>query len=909
MSPCIDSKEKVRVFISSAQNDENGFVWREVRKRIKNSLENCAFFNPFIIEDSSSATSSNQFFHRQVTHSDIIVLLVKNEVRNGTDKEFALATKLKKPLLVYFIKNDNPSSEVIKLKNYIQNYDICTYRIVDTFDDIETTIRKDLMDEIIRTFQDKYSISSLNNERAVQTEIFSDSVHISYAIPSNTEIGKFGSCYNYLYDLLKIPYLNNNIDKTEFHDLGCSLLSWLINGKWEIGEKTIADFISSLSNVFTNAIWLESRWKAICYYFHDNLEKALEFEEQALKTARETETPDWVINNILIDCRNIEIDICNHNHLFVSENKYQGELSTLKTMVWLPVIDRYLNSIHGLIEEDEFREETATPYAISFGSGLKLVMVDLANYLFTAAIYGTLTHLLQSRRILANILKRYANIHDESSFLFYSLKQFILIGNQREFNLFLNSTLEKQYSYVASQSDDIWKLTDVVPVSYRATMKLSVFAALGSYFSDDIFIKASEYILDYSDSVDRFTSESYLEALLANHQRMNPDQILRAIIPIIAGKRYILGDKLSHIVLSIDLNQVSEQILQNLSETLTAQLPHIISNNGDPQMIAPLVVRNKALFGHLETLEGNGLSGLQKSIYKINRGSEDWYSVIKEEIDCARLQFEQNSEKGVFHGFAYEPYSMISAIIRKGTINEEIENLLLNDFIPLSIDVLNSDASIQTKEPCVACLCEILSYLSEKNIELPLPVKQALQIVNVDNDTEDFFTPISRKALEIRVLMAQIIAGIVNENALLRWCIEYEKLEIKEKIVIIDCLEKYLYYKKSNLNTIDSLLVSIVLQCHSATHRDIRKVAVRCLAYLVSSKYQDIAIVELNKAVYDCSPSVRSVLLNVCAQCSLPTEFSNSLITVLCNDAHYCIRLAAQDLKNRLDGRCNTEGV
>ena len=901
MNSCIDSlpSERIRVFISSAQNNENGFAWSEVRRRIKDALNICPYFNPFIIEDEASATPSNQFFLRQVERTDVIVLLVKGEVRTGTAMEYALATRLQKPLFVYFIDDDDPDLDVLKLKKDIQKVDRCTYRRVSTFDNIEGIVRNDLMNDIVRAYQDKFFVSSLDNDSSVRSLFQRETVLVSPGIPTKTEIDKFGSCYSFFFDLMKLPFNKKDMGQTEFHELGCSLLFWLVEGEWKVDDEIILDFTSNCLGDFKNKSWLQKRWDAIRCYFQNDLKKALVFEENALEIAREAKESDWVVNNILIDCRNIEIAINNLEHRLTIDSKYQNELSAQKSTVFLPVLDRYLNNIYETINNDEFREETATPYTQLLGSGMKNAIIDLANYLFTAAIYGSITHLLITRQVFANILSRYSKIHNESSFLFSSLKQYILDGKTNSFNLFFESTRDKQYSYITSQADEIWKLTERVPVANKETMKLSIFAALGPYLSEDVFINASDYILGYSDSVFWGDCELYFDALLSNLQRMNPDQILRAMIPIIAEKRFILGNKLSQIIIDIDLNRVNDQILQNLSEALTAQLPFIICHNGNPQMIAPLVGRDKALFGHLETLEGNGLSGLQKSIYKINRGSEDWCSVIKKEIDCARLQFEQNNEKGIFHGFVYEPYSMISAIIRRKTVNKKIENLLLNDFIPLSIDVLNSEASIQTKEPCVACLCEILSYLSKRNIELPLPVKRALQTVNVDSDTEDFFMPISRKALEIRVLMAQIIVGILDENALLRWCIEYEKLEIKEKIVVIDCLEKYLYYKKNNLDTIDSLLVSIVLQCHSATHRDIRKVAVRCLAYLVSSKYRDIATIELNKAVYDSSFSVRSALLGVCANGCLPTEFSNSLITVLCNDAHYNIRFAANELKKR----------
>ena len=60
MTRCINylPSERVRVFISSAQSNENGFAWGDVRRRIKESLKSCVYLNPFIIEDEASAMPS-----------------------------------------------------------------------------------------------------------------------------------------------------------------------------------------------------------------------------------------------------------------------------------------------------------------------------------------------------------------------------------------------------------------------------------------------------------------------------------------------------------------------------------------------------------------------------------------------------------------------------------------------------------------------------------------------------------------------------------------------------------------------------------------------------------------------------------------------------------------------------------
>ena len=79
--PCpfhpINPPNRLNVFISSAQRDENGFKWGEVRREVKNHLEECPYFVSFIIDDVASEISSTQLFQYEVLKADIVVMIIK----------------------------------------------------------------------------------------------------------------------------------------------------------------------------------------------------------------------------------------------------------------------------------------------------------------------------------------------------------------------------------------------------------------------------------------------------------------------------------------------------------------------------------------------------------------------------------------------------------------------------------------------------------------------------------------------------------------------------------------------------------------------------------------------------------------------------------------------------------------
>lgn len=105
-------------------------------RQVKDYLEKCPYVVPFIIDAVASEISSTQLFQYEVLKADIVVMLIKGEVRPGTSTEFATATKHKKPLLVYFLKDKSPSLGVIQLRKAVQAVDYCTYRDMETFDNI-----------------------------------------------------------------------------------------------------------------------------------------------------------------------------------------------------------------------------------------------------------------------------------------------------------------------------------------------------------------------------------------------------------------------------------------------------------------------------------------------------------------------------------------------------------------------------------------------------------------------------------------------------------------------------------------------------------------------------------------------------------------------------------------------------
>lgn len=886
-------QERLRVFISSAQNNENGFAWSETRKQIKLYLMECPYLNPFIIEDVASGTPSNQLFEYTVQRSDIIVLLVKGEVRKGTATEFAIATKNSKPLLVYFLEDDNPSLGVAQLKTTIETTDYCTYHYLKTFDEIETKIRNEIIEDVIRYYQLKHFQNSTTTENMAFLPTDQEIELSKLSTPTKTAIDMFNSSYEYIFDLLDKKYLKQRKDDPEssLHHLGISALDWLITGRKFDCDNNILDLIQNVAYLYNDVNWLVKRWDAIKYELIGDLERALISEKEALSLAKTCRLPKWIINDILIDCRNIENEVNQSKRQWVIQSAAQAELNESDTIIFLPVLDRYLENVYEELIQDELRINTASHDTMLLGTNMVSVIGNIENYFFSAMLYGSYSHMALTRKALINALYKYAEMTEDNTLFLDAVKLLILNGDANEFQRIIQHKWDNIYPSITSNANDLWRLTDSVHVIHNDSIKQTVLSLIGMYFSDAIFDEAVTYLESFASNIYWGNSEKYFECIQQNISRINPEKVIVMIIEIIREKRFHLGGKLSNILIQLDLAGVNAVLQSDLCAALTEQLSYIVQNNGNPQIIAALEKQSPEIFGVLATVPNNGLIGIQKMFYDINMNEGDWNKVIIDAIETAKLQFEKNNNSSSFSVFGNQPYTTIRQIVRN-YYSAEIGIILTNQFFPLCIHIINSQIAIPAKEDCVACLVDVILFY--KSIGLSIPVNLFESISQIDaskGQTFRFGGCGTRETFACRVLMLKIIVGVVDKEELLEWCFGYNTKKVKERIALAECLEQFLHYQTNPQEQVDATILSIVLQCFDDEQYSIRQRACCCLIYMLNTKYHGLVERKLYEATVDPSHYVRNYILNLCKNGQISDEaIKQQLIEILANDANYAIR-------------------
>lgn len=895
--PCpfhpINPPIRLNVFISSAQRNENGFKWGEVRREVKNHLEECPYIVPFIIDVVASEISSTQLFQYEVLKADIVVMLIKGEVRPGTSTEFATATKNKKPLLVYFLKDDNPSLEVEQLRKAVQVADYCTYRDIDDFDNIAQIVRNDIISNVIRYYQyDHFNKSEVDTTTVKLTAVVEEASLPKCSIPTKTSIDLFSSSYMHIFKLLGIDRADDkDTPKSSLHTFGILLLDWLVAGVPFECEEEIVKLIENLNDSYNSTDWLKKRWDAILFALSGNFEQALAAEKEALSLAKSANLPTWIINDILIDCRNLEITVNNQKKERVVNSEIQKELTNLETIVYLPVLDRYRIDVYSALSKEEFKFQTASPNTIFFGTNIDSIINNVENYFFSAVVYGSFTHMVTTCEILTTVLYKYDDITKKRPLLLDCLKILVVKGDAKQFKKIIDYKWDDAYAEIVSHADEIWALTDKTLLSHKNSIKQAVIAKLGLYLSDSVFKKVEKFLLTIAPMIYWGNSEEYFESINQNMCRLNCESVMRMLTGIIEEQRFYLGGKLANIILQMKLDNVNIETQHSFCNVLKEKISFIVKNGGTPQIIAALTSQKPEIFSVLSEVPENGLVGVEKTFYDINMGEGNWTEVLANEILTAEKQFMVNKEPGKYVEFLELPYAVIKTIIREH-YDSSMDEMIERQFFPLCTEVLKSQAVAKVKNDCIDGLCDVLAFNTSLRTKMPKELSDAISAIEVEK-TGTIFSE-SKGAFACRVLMVKIISGDSSKEELLEWCVGYSKKETNERIALAECIEQFIV-KGLSTDQIDATILSIVMQCFDDEHYAVRKRACNCFALLLDTKYSDLAERKLCEAAIDPSHYVRSQILNLCRRKKIKiSEICDELLDILSNDANYAIRVGCE---------------
>lgn len=893
--------EQLKVFISSAMAPEKGVQWLDIRSKISCKLDSSVYICPFTIEDYANEAPSTQVFQFQVKNADIVVLLVNGELRKGVQQEYSVIKKENKSVLVYSLENDNPDIEVVRFLAELRNNDFCTYKTIKTLDGIETIIYDHLIQNVIAQYKMQKSIQQSAPTSIVEVfqdfenEPFNNTVHTS------STFDLFKSCHNTLLKMLgrhHSIFKDKTIEKSELHDIGSSVLHWVMNGGKICDDKHILKLLDLCQSIYGERDWLSKRWDAIRRMSQNLAKEAFEDEKNALAICKvNKKIPQWLISNILIDCRNFENSIGNIERSYSFE--YQKAIDESDAIIYLPGSDRYECNALNKILDDEIARSTSSPYTTHLGSSLDLALESIENQLFCAIIYGSYTQIVITRKLLIKVLFSYGMLLHDRALVLEAIKLCVLNGDVKLFKGIVNTKWDFIHTDIITNVNEIWDISNYCAIDQKSQMQYTIIDELGLYFTDDYFKTIQHYLSEQLETLYWGHAESYLKAILSMHRRLPEEEIVVILTKIIRENRFHIASTISRIILQMDISNVDRLLLDDFCSAIVENYEYFLKSNGDPQIVAALINQQPDIFQPLKNHPLNQLSGLQKIKFDINIGVGSWLSLLEEELKIAREQFEANKNPMRFSGFAEQPYQVIRSII-KDNFDDEYLHLFNEVFFPLCKDVFSSEAPLSIKENCLMCLIE-LAAVQKVQVSFIEEIKNIIRNLDViDEGATDLFYRGTSQTWLYRVLLIRTICGIDTKKDILYHYFSYSSANTNERLILAECILSYLAFCVSTRKNIDDIFLAMAISLSDDVYYHVRIYSCRCFIELLQveqSEVREIVVERINRFASDSSPFVRFELLRQCDTSKLEVNGLNiQLASYLCDDANYAVRESAKDM-------------
>ena len=197
------------------------------------------------------------------------------------------------------------------------------------------------------------------------------------------------------------------------------------------------DIISLYDDKYKEIITL--RIDAVEKYLKGNLEDAEKSLQKAVKKLKALQNyPQWILNDIAIDLRNIRIEINNSKGIITFDSEGQKILDSDENNLFNPIVDRVNYLFEESVTDYERNELLSSPYSVSL-CGIDNVLTHITNS-FIAAVYSvSCTHIIRLRKKMADyLIIKSINTHNNMLYLI-TIKLLVVDGDFKKVERFIDS--------------------------------------------------------------------------------------------------------------------------------------------------------------------------------------------------------------------------------------------------------------------------------------------------------------------------------------------------------------------------------------------------------------------------------------------------------------------------------------
>lgn len=893
---------KLKVFISSAVDNEGENLFSKMRKRVKDELESMGIFNVYIYEEGFG-TSKNVVddYLDEIADSHVCLFLINSAdgVPDGVQKEIDEARKLNKPQ-IYIFNHENAKGETA-LEKELKSPQGSRIKIVDLFNEFYNESIESIKSEVVKIYKD-YSSGRLINGKideghsSVELNLSLTGKHLEKAyIAGFSETRKSICSFFDTEDRSFGGNLSNNLDKytKSFFDI--------LIGKKNITEFNTTFFLDALKDWHEADVYevITVRWRAIEYYYAGDLNRCIENLKVAYEKAKSKKLSPWLIQDILIDLRNkIAMEYNNRNEFEINPI-YQEKLMNTKEILSYPVLDRLdkqlLNRIEKKRKDELFKKAHSTTY-----DNILSEYADILNSIYiVAAHYGSLTHLEMMINRIQEVYLHLVETYSNWKFKLNLLKVTVYLTKKKDLERILRK-YNNIYAYINSKDViSIMEFSNKNPNEITQKQnELLILTYLGYYLDNVTFTeKQKEIDIEFKQWLDNpigniSLGEFYFNYFKGNIERLEQDKVTEYVIDVLSRPMARFYDKAFELLKEVDFEKVNQLVIGKLLEVITKKLEGNKLNQFQHLRITFVkMYRSAKLKTEIDNLARAYLSGKEKDLYfgEVGEGNENHYKLFKNSIRSLQASNDEANNGTVYSQSGYNYCSIIKFALTHIQVlsAEDVEELLdvlvrivINDnqssdskvgAFKLIVYLKNNDSRFSNMDLYYE---EVIKH--DRNI---LPVRESLMLNHsplIIGFNYFLFKSIFNKGEETKY---QFISSLVNADLT-------ERLEISKSI------RNYLYGSSSDIN---SIVVQMLFILKSDLDEQVRANTTFGLIYLIQNTKNEDILIELSKMMDSETTLIKNIILrNVEKIKDINPEIVQYIMQKGKLDSHYLIREQAQ---------------
>ena len=483
--------KKLKVFISSKSGTSK---YNKFRLKLKQVIEDTQLATVYLFEEEgASSLSADKSNNLAIQDSDVCIFLIDNADGISQDVQKEIDAVNKHGIKALYLFCDEKQKEKTPIEERMTGASFAHTKRVHRFDDLCKEGFKSLVEDIVTIYHCYCKGYQLEKPKINENkEISLGESDVPYNYIPKTSLEQIDKCTEYFEKIIlgrSFDRFPEDTQKTcDYDEWGCKFLPVLFEGK-SIKNFNTSMFCESLvqqDETFNRIVKI--RWEAIYFYLEDNLQRCQEKLNDALSISKRTKQPIWVINDILIDLRNVQATINAKNNIIFSQSEAQKEIDSCSEGIHYPILDRISESLAEKCLDGMFQEKIKSPYTVTFGGDIEQCCRMLASTIIVSMYNGSLTQILLIYDRIKSYVFYLSNKYDDWILKLNLFKLAVYSQREKDVQGILDTYPTILNKMSAEEALSVLKFCDNQPIAYqRFRTQLLAFGKVGYLLDDNSF--------------------------------------------------------------------------------------------------------------------------------------------------------------------------------------------------------------------------------------------------------------------------------------------------------------------------------------------------------------------------------------------------------------------------------------